>query len=459
MLGVKEDILGELLSSALKRYKGAHHLSAEKMVYLKFFSEACLSTDKRFSVSETVRNEFLQSLPELFTLVVKSNHEMAAILVSTMKTAACQKCSDVLDLISTHSQKWFGDDMHKTFLHMEPKLQREMFSLLYFLPGIEEKLYESLVLLTRKLDLNESEVDYMLQVVHNRYNLYSQDQDQSTEYIGFLCSLLVGELKGEGRKIIYSALYANLGGHYIHNWDRRVPGGYGILWTRHVYIVQSVCKLLPLFDNQDQVTSVIETLLMSQYNREVLDPKHAYGICKFAESSSCSETFISRVKKICFSIVEAMEDLGENHEEMVNSDENHEEMGDSDENLEETENLKENRRPELLELGHELTMKIPGALKEMFQLVWREMERSYKLDHVYHAAFLNGRGLRHLRLCRVFLTEERRAKVKSLPGCSDVLKKIVAHHQYYTTQIYTGADANSTARQLLVAEMEYLVNN
>ena len=47
-----------------------------------------------------------------------------------------------------------------------------------------------------------------------------------------------GELKGEGRKIIYSALYANLGGHYIHNWDRRVPGGYGILWTRHVYIVQ-----------------------------------------------------------------------------------------------------------------------------------------------------------------------------------------------------------------------------
>ena len=74
-----------------------------------------------------------------------------------------------------------------------------------------------------------------------------------------------------------------------------------------------------------------------------------------------------------------MEDLGENHEE----------MGDSDENLEETENLKENRRPELLELGHELTMKIPGALKEIFQLVWREMERSYKLDH---AAFLNGRG-------------------------------------------------------------------
>ena len=58
--------------------------------------------------------------------------------------------------------------MHKTFLHMEPKLQREMFSLLYFLPSIEEKLYESLVLLTRKLDLNESEVDYMLQVVHNR---------------------------------------------------------------------------------------------------------------------------------------------------------------------------------------------------------------------------------------------------------------------------------------------------
>ena len=86
-----------------------------------------------------------------------------------------------------------------------------------------------------------------------------------------------------------------------------------------------------------------------------------------------------------------MEDLGENHEEMDDCDENHEEMGDS-ENLEETENLKENLRPELLELGHELTMKIPGALKEMFQLVWREMEWSYKLDHVYHAAFLNGRG-------------------------------------------------------------------
>ena len=55
-----------------------------------------------------MRHEFLQSLPELFNLVANSNHEMAAIVITTMKTAACQKCSDVLDLISSACPKWFG---------------------------------------------------------------------------------------------------------------------------------------------------------------------------------------------------------------------------------------------------------------------------------------------------------------------------------------------------------------
>ena len=31
---------------ALLRYKGAHYLSAEKKVYLKFFSEVCLTDYK-----------------------------------------------------------------------------------------------------------------------------------------------------------------------------------------------------------------------------------------------------------------------------------------------------------------------------------------------------------------------------------------------------------------------------
>ena len=58
--------------------------------------------------------------------------------------------------------------MRKKFLHMESRLQREMLSLLYFLPSIPEILYESLALLTRELELSESAVDYMLQVLHNR---------------------------------------------------------------------------------------------------------------------------------------------------------------------------------------------------------------------------------------------------------------------------------------------------
>ena len=58
--------------------------------------------------------------------------------------------------------------MRKKFLHMESRLQKEIFSLLYFLPSIPEILYESLALLTRELDFSESEVDYMLQVLYNR---------------------------------------------------------------------------------------------------------------------------------------------------------------------------------------------------------------------------------------------------------------------------------------------------
>ena len=61
-----------------------------------------------FVHSEAVRQEFLQSLPELFTLVAESNPEMAAIVIATMKIAACQKCSHVLDLISSPNQKCFG---------------------------------------------------------------------------------------------------------------------------------------------------------------------------------------------------------------------------------------------------------------------------------------------------------------------------------------------------------------
>ena len=41
------DMIGDLISSALMRYQGAHHLSAEKLVYLKFFSEVCLPEDRR----------------------------------------------------------------------------------------------------------------------------------------------------------------------------------------------------------------------------------------------------------------------------------------------------------------------------------------------------------------------------------------------------------------------------
>ena len=52
-------------------------------------------------------DNFLSSLPELLTLVVKDNPEMAAMVIATMKKAACQNCAGVLDLISRHSLIWF----------------------------------------------------------------------------------------------------------------------------------------------------------------------------------------------------------------------------------------------------------------------------------------------------------------------------------------------------------------
>ena len=48
--------------------------------------------------------------------------------------------------------------------------------------------------------------------------------------------------------------------------------------------------------------------------------------------------------------------------------------------------------PELFSLGLELVLTIPGALKELLDLVWREMESSYTENDSNHQRFLNGCG-------------------------------------------------------------------
>ena len=96
------------------------------------------------------------------------------------------------------------------------------------------------------------------------------------------------------------------------------------------------------------------------FQRSVLDLKQTYGICMLAETSSCSTAFMSHIKQICFSIVE----------ELNNN----------------------NDCPGLFNLGLELMLKIPGALKELLDLVWRAMEKSYKLDTCNHPYFLDNSG-------------------------------------------------------------------
>ena len=60
----------------------------------------------------------------------------------------------------------FSDDV--LFILMDSKNREEILNLLYYLPNIDVQLYNSLFMLTMISEVKETEVSYMLQVLHNR---------------------------------------------------------------------------------------------------------------------------------------------------------------------------------------------------------------------------------------------------------------------------------------------------
>ena len=57
---------------------------------------------------------------------------------------------------------------NNSFLNMDTWCRREVLSLLFFLPAGNAKLYECLFKLTRRLEIEDAELDFMLQVLHHR---------------------------------------------------------------------------------------------------------------------------------------------------------------------------------------------------------------------------------------------------------------------------------------------------
>ena len=77
---------------------------------------------------------------------------------------------------------YFLGEGNISFLNMDTWCRREVLSLLFFLPTVNAKLYECLFKLTRKLEIKDAELDFMLQVLHHRlvvlyYNQYSSLKD------------------------------------------------------------------------------------------------------------------------------------------------------------------------------------------------------------------------------------------------------------------------------------------
>ncbi|KAL4222115.1 Testis-expressed sequence 10 protein [Mactra antiquata] len=288
--GIRNDMILHVIVEMFKRYQTANVNSTEKIIYLEFFHCKMLSNGDLASLSPDLRRSFLKSLPGLLPLCSNDNEKLINILISTMKTAACEKCSDLIDKSSLDIIKhhWFDPDSG-VISRLNEHHQRDLISILYYIPTLDLDVIKTLVHLIRSQQINDSMVSYLIQTLHNRYLKSWQRADTAALHIGFLTNLIIGMSQQDIKQRLEMG----------RNQCRTLLGKYNI--------IQSECSdvEIPTFDRQNHILEMVGTTLCQFYNTSqavdviiehfqntLLESSDvplevAFGICKFAESLNC----------------------------------------------------------------------------------------------------------------------------------------------------------------------------
>ncbi|KAK3108792.1 hypothetical protein FSP39_015844 [Pinctada imbricata] len=192
--GIHHEYTNILFDAGVKRYLVCHPLSSEKREFLKFFASVIVTSNTFISME--VQEQFFQSLPELFSLVAKDNHQMAELILCTMKKSACSNClislgefvTEVLGRIlttSVHLLHYSNQQMHQiidtifsfsdvnlkgadtdTLVTLGVPNHRLFAELLYSLPVIEEDIIRGLSHLCRDDKLPVESCTYIIKCLN-----------------------------------------------------------------------------------------------------------------------------------------------------------------------------------------------------------------------------------------------------------------------------------------------------
>lgn len=279
-------MVGGLLSAVYQRYQAANPLSQQKRIYLQFLAKHVTPSD-RFEHQQA----FLQSLPELLPLVAKDQPHVAALILETMRKVACQRCEHCLQAISASANgcKWF-DPEDGAIIHLPSDKQRQLIGLLYFLPSLGAELLKQCARLVYSERLSGDTVKYLLQLIHNRYLTVVSSQEESTVYISFLSSLVLGMSKANidaavSRHVDARDVALTLGGFSLLDSDpENITTEY---WDRHTLILQTVSSVITQFYNTEQVSQIMLKFLSTFITSLPAIPLPVtYGVCHFIQSLS-----------------------------------------------------------------------------------------------------------------------------------------------------------------------------
>ncbi|XP_053373639.1 testis-expressed protein 10 homolog [Mercenaria mercenaria] len=419
---VRGPVLG-IVTEVYNRFQAANISSTEKKVYMQFFADTMLADHTQF-ISPQLKTKFLHSLPELLPLCTKENSEITSLVINTIKKAACQRCSGLLDreLFNRVGQQWY-DPQQDVITRLTSEDQRSLICLLYYVPDIGIELTKILVSLARCPDISANLVSFMIQVLQNRFLRSDMRPEEATVHIGFLTNLLLGVSRSEIDSIAEvdnSAQCPTMGGYNIVK--NSVIDSENIAdFERQSFIVEVVCTSVQQFYNTDQVVEVMFGFIEKTLeNASGVPLQLAFGICKFAESLACMpSTVVFLISTLCVSLVSHLVTWQHSNNQ--------------------------NAIKVMLELGCNLLLKTPGGVENLFTEAKDRFSKDISMDMV----------ILIMKTVMLFLTEGRQQCMRSRPECVQTLLDIHTSLQTYLTQHKTLVP---TEAEKLFSNFSYLVS-
>ncbi|KAK3607992.1 hypothetical protein CHS0354_009927 [Potamilus streckersoni] len=273
-----DEELKELVVSIFRRYKGARFSSLEKRVYLNFFAD--LTSDCSELMMSEMEAAFFASLPELLPLVV-GNHQLSALIVEVMKRQACQCCKSLLLAVHKSFHTLYGETMVRG---LGPYEQKDLVSLLYYMPDITEDCHKILVNFCCSQVITEHLALYMIQVIQNRFLKVDfkgalSDPVKIGQHISFLLTLLLGT---SSQDLERSAVFHGDQPHRICGMEVHL-GQIGMdSWSRHQKIVEAVMQFFQQCPMQMlDIAEYFLKNLLDQDGMHTLPAVSAFGILCF----------------------------------------------------------------------------------------------------------------------------------------------------------------------------------